>query len=69
MRQTLWELDQARILSICARLASEGVVEPVADGPDHDRAWNVWELASLIEGNLGQQIDVGSLSAVFRPGT
>ncbi len=61
MTLTRWDQDQARIRTICARLANDGVVEPVADRPEDDRAWNVWELASLIEGNLGRQIDVAAL--------
>ncbi len=62
MELNRWEQDQARIHTICARLADDGVVEPVADRPEDDRAWNCWELASLIEGNLGRRIDVGTLS-------
>lgn len=62
MGLTRWEQDQARIRAICTCLASDGVVEPLADRPDDNRAWNGWELASLIEGNLGQQIDVGTLN-------
>ena len=38
------------------------MVEPLADRPNDNRAWNGWELASLIEGNFGQQIDVGALN-------
>jgi GNAT superfamily N-acetyltransferase len=56
-----WDQDQARILAICARLAQDGVVEPLADRPDDERAWNGWELASLVEGNFGRLVDVGSL--------
>ncbi len=62
MGLTRWDQDQARIRAICARLTSDGVVEPLADRPDDDRAWNGWDLASLIEGNFGQQIDVGTLN-------
>ncbi len=62
MKQTPWEQDQARIRAVCARLAGDGVVEPLADRADEERAWTGWDLASLIEGNLGQQIDVGNLS-------
>lgn len=62
MGQTRWDQDQARIRAICARLTGDGVVEPLADRPDDNRAWNGWELASLIEGNFGQQIDVGTLN-------
>ncbi|MEE8525638.1 MAG: GNAT family N-acetyltransferase [Thermoanaerobaculia bacterium] len=62
MELTRWDQDQARIRAICARLTSDCVVEPLADRPDDDRAWNGWELASLIEGNFGQQIDVGTLN-------
>ncbi len=57
-----WEQELASIHAICARLTRDGVVEPLADRPDDNHAWNGWELASLIEGNLGQQIDVGTLS-------
>ena len=57
-----WDQDQARIHVICARLANEGLVEPLADQPEDHRAWNGWELASLIEGNFGRRIDVGALS-------
>ncbi len=62
MGLTRWDQDQERIRSICARLTRDGVVEPLTDRPDADRAWNGWELASLIEGNLGRQIDVGTLN-------
>jgi GNAT superfamily N-acetyltransferase len=61
MGPTPWDQDQARIHSICARLASDGVVEPLADRLDDESAWNGWELASLVEGNFGRQIDVGTL--------
>jgi GNAT superfamily N-acetyltransferase len=62
MRLTRWDQDQAHVLAICARLTHDGVIEPLAETPDDERAWNGWELASLIEGNLGQRIDVGTLS-------
>ncbi len=68
MGQTRWDQEQARIRAIGAQLAADGVVEPLADHPDDARAWNGWELASLIEGNFGRQVDVGSLSEEQRAG-
>ena len=62
MGLTRWDQDQARLLAVCARLSHDGVVEPLADRPDDEHAWNGWELTSLIEGNFGQQIDVGALN-------
>lgn len=62
MGLTRWDQDQVCIRAICAQLVGNGVVEPLADRPDDDRAWNGWELASLIEGNYGQQIDGGTLT-------
>ena len=51
---TRWEQNQTRILAVSTLLTVDGVVEPLADRPEDDRDWNGWELASLIEGNLGQ---------------
>ncbi len=65
---TSWEQDQAHIRAICARLASDGMVEPLADRPDDERAWNDWELASLIEGNRGQRVDASALNDEQRAG-
>ncbi len=62
MRSTPQDPDRACIHAICARLTEEGVVEPLADRPEDNHAWNGCELASLIEGNFGQEIDVSTLS-------
>jgi GNAT superfamily N-acetyltransferase len=46
----------------CRRLTAERVVEPLSTEDVETKAWNLYELASLVEGHLHEQLDVARLS-------
>jgi len=55
-RQQLW------IEECCRRLTAERVIEPLSTDEAEMRGWNLYELASLVEGHLNEQLDVARLS-------
>jgi GNAT superfamily N-acetyltransferase len=58
-----WYEEQRQLIDRCSRqLVTEGWIEPLAAGAGEARRWNLWELASLVEGHFHQQLDVTSLS-------
>jgi ribosomal protein S18 acetylase RimI-like enzyme len=56
-----------RIVEGCCRhLIARGLVEPLSTDEDDTRAWNLCELASLIEGHFHVQLDLSGLSEMER---
>jgi len=50
------------IEACCRQLTAEKVVEPLSMEEEEIRGWNLYELASLVEGHLHEQLDVAGLS-------
>lgn len=58
-----WYHNQRDIIDACCRqLTAEGVVEALSTDEQETARWNLWELASLVEGHLHEQVDVDRLS-------
>jgi ribosomal protein S18 acetylase RimI-like enzyme len=57
---------QSTIEAICRHLTAEGIIEPLSTDEEETARWNLWELASLVEGHLHVQLDVDRLSAEER---
>jgi GNAT superfamily N-acetyltransferase len=57
-----YERQQFWIEECCRRLTAERVIEPVSTEEVETRGWNLYELASLVEGHLHERLDVARLS-------
>src|SRR6185295_14611003 len=57
---------QSSIEACCRRLIDQQVIEPLSTDEAETRRWNLYELASLIEGHFHVQLDVTRLSDVER---
>jgi GNAT superfamily N-acetyltransferase len=57
-----YKAEQSSIEACCRQLVSEGVIEPLSTDEDDTRNWNLWELASLVEGHFHEQLDVVRLT-------
>jgi ribosomal protein S18 acetylase RimI-like enzyme len=62
-RQPTWYEEQQRWIDACCRqLVAEGVLEPLSMDEGETRGWISYELASLVEGHLHEQLDASRLS-------
>jgi hypothetical protein len=61
-----YERQQFWIDETCRRLTAERVIEPLSTEDVETKAWNLYELASLVEGHLHQQLDAARLSGQER---
>jgi GNAT superfamily N-acetyltransferase len=61
-----YEEQQSTIDACCRQLVAQGVLEPLARDEKETRKWNLWELASLVEGHFHMQLDVTRLSEMER---
>jgi ribosomal protein S18 acetylase RimI-like enzyme len=61
-----YEAQQETIEACCRQLTAQGVVEPLSTDEGETRDWNLWELASLVEGHFHVQLDVARLSEMER---
>lgn len=50
------------IKACCRQLTAEKVIEPLSMEEGEIRGWNLYELASLVEGHLHEQLDIAQLS-------
>lgn len=57
-----YEKQRSKIEACCRQLMGERVIEPLSTEEGETRSWNLWELASLIEGHYHVQLDVSRLS-------
>jgi GNAT superfamily N-acetyltransferase len=60
--KTWYQAQQASIEACCRQLVAEGVIEPLSTDEEETRSWNLYELASLFEGHLHEQLDVTRLT-------
>lgn len=57
-----YQAQRGAIEATCRQLIAERVVEPLSSDEGETRRWNLWELASLVEGHFHQQLEVTRLS-------
>ncbi len=57
-----YQKQRCQIEACCRQLVNEGVIEPLSTDEEDTRSWNLWELASLVEGHCHLQLDVARLS-------
>jgi hypothetical protein len=59
---TWYQAQRSHIEACCRQLAAEGTIEPLSTDEGETRGWNLYELASLFEGHLHEQLDVTRLT-------
>src|SRR5262245_844300 len=66
MSTDTWQAQQTLIEATCTSLVDQRVIEPLSTDEEETRRWNLWELASLIEGHFHVQLDVTGFSEIER---
>jgi hypothetical protein len=57
-----YQAQRSHIEACCRHLVAQGAIEPLSMDEDETRGWNLYELASLVEGQLHEQLDLTRLT-------
>jgi hypothetical protein len=59
---TRYETQRRQISACCRQLVHRGIIAPLSADEQATRDWSRYQLASLVEGHLHEQVDVNQLS-------